>query len=139
MDSQIYHWGIKENTPLGGEGGGESASRNDASSGVLPVDALGGGSPGQSPLSSGASSAVFGVDALDGAGRGQSRISSGASSATTVDENTIAQPSNAVKSGRTVEIDGVNTRGDVRNLANGKGSQETRYYTHSLEKKQSRK
>ena len=33
-----------------------------------------------------------------------------------------------------LEIDSVNTRGGVRDLANGKGSQETRYYTHSLEK-----
>jgi len=76
MDSQIYHWGIKTNT------------------------ALGGGKPGQKASSPGASSAVFGVDALGGAGRGQGRISSDASSATTVDENTIPQPPFAVKFGR---------------------------------------
>ena len=115
MDSQIYHWGIKEDAPLGG------------------------GRPGTNPNATGASSDASTVDALGGGERGSMPDRSGASSATTVDENTIAQPSNAVKSGRTVEIDSVNTRGGVRNLANGKGSQEMRYYTHSLEKKQSRK
>ena len=100
MDSQIYHWGIKEDAPLGGAGRGQNRISSGASSDASTVDALGGGSPGQSPLSSGASSAVFGVDALGGGRPGTSPNTTGASSAMTVDENTIPQPPFAVKFGR---------------------------------------
>lgn len=74
MDSQIYNWGIKTNTALGGGEPGNMPNRSDASSAVSVVDALGGGS------------------------RGPKVASSGASSATTGDN--IPQPPNAVKSGQ---------------------------------------
>lgn len=73
MDSQIYHWGIKEDAPLGGGRPGTNPNTTDASSDAPTVDALGGGS------------------------RGPKVASPDASSAATIDENTITQPSIAVK------------------------------------------
>jgi|GEM_PF-6714097 len=72
MDSQIYHWGIKEDAPLGG------------------------GRPGTNPNATGVSSDASTVGALGGGSRGPKVASPDASSATTVDKNIISQPSNVV-------------------------------------------